>query len=156
MGFMTWLRLRVPPLALAALAGVLIWGIAWILPSFTVEIPLRLWIAAALALLGGGVALSAVVSFRRAKTTVDPIHPEATTRLLVYGVYHHSRNPMYLGMLLGLGGWSVYHANVLSAVALLCFVGYVNRFQIQPEEEMLSRKFGAEYEAYSSRVRRWL
>ena len=116
MGFVTWLRLRVPPLAIAGLAGALIRGIAWILPSLSVEIPLRLWIAAALALIGGGVALSAVMSFRRAKTTVDPLHPEGATRLLDYGVYHHSRNPMYLGMPFALGGWCLYHANVSSAV----------------------------------------
>jgi protein-S-isoprenylcysteine O-methyltransferase Ste14 len=33
---------------------------------------------------------------------------------------------------------------------------YMNRFQIGPEERVLERIFGAEFEAYRRRVRRWL
>lgn len=156
MGRMNWLRLRVPPLVVTGLSAALMWAIAWALPGLAVEIPARPWIAAALALLGCGVALWAVVSFRRAKTTVNPLNPEAASRLLVHGIYRRSRNPMYVGMLLALGGWGVYHANVAAALVLPGFVGYLNRFQIQPEEEMLTRKFGAAYEGYLSRVSHWL
>ena len=34
--------------------------------------------------------------------------------------------------------------------------GYMNRFQILPEERALSAKFGAEFGAYTQSVRRWL
>ena len=44
---------------------------------------------------------------------------------------------------------------VLSAVAM-AFVAYLNRFQIQPEERALAARFGAEFERYRARVRRWL
>lgn len=156
MTWLNWFRLRIPPLVITGLAVALIWAIAWAVPSLAVEIPLGRWIAAALGLLGCAVSLWAVVSFRRAKTTVNPLNPEASAQLVVSGVYHGSRNPMYLGMLLALGGWCVYHGNVASAVVLPCFVRYLNRFQIQPEEELLSLKFGAAYEDYASRVSRWL
>lgn len=155
-GLVTRLNLRLPPLAVTGLAAALIWGIARLVPNLSVAIPLRSWIAAALALLGGAASLWAVVSFGRAKTTVNPLHPEATSQLVVHGMYHYSRNPMYLGMLLALGGWFVYYASVLGTAVLPCFVGYLNRFQIQPEEEMLTRKFGLAYKAYVGRVRRWL
>jgi protein-S-isoprenylcysteine O-methyltransferase Ste14 len=36
------------------------------------------------------------------------------------------------------------------------FVLYINRFQITPEERVLSSLFGVEYSAYKSKVRRWL
>jgi protein-S-isoprenylcysteine O-methyltransferase Ste14 len=36
------------------------------------------------------------------------------------------------------------------------FVWYMNRFQIAPEERALASRFGAQFEAYRRRVRRWL
>ncbi|MCC7286229.1 MAG: isoprenylcysteine carboxylmethyltransferase family protein, partial [Burkholderiaceae bacterium] len=36
------------------------------------------------------------------------------------------------------------------------FAGYIQRFQIRPEERALEAKFGAEYVDYKRRVRRWL
>jgi len=39
---------------------------------------------------------------------------------------------------------------------LPAFVTYMNRFQIAPEERALHAKFGAEYETYTTTVRRWL
>jgi protein-S-isoprenylcysteine O-methyltransferase Ste14 len=36
------------------------------------------------------------------------------------------------------------------------FALYINRFQIYPEERVLSSLFGAEYTAYKNRVRRWI
>ena len=44
-------------------------------------------------------------------------------------------------------------AVVLGPVA---FMLYVTRFQIVPEERELARHFGAEFQAYRERVRRWL
>jgi protein-S-isoprenylcysteine O-methyltransferase Ste14 len=38
----------------------------------------------------------------------------------------------------------------------MAFVLYINRFQIAPEERVLSAMFGTVYSAYKSRVRRWL
>jgi protein-S-isoprenylcysteine O-methyltransferase Ste14 len=38
----------------------------------------------------------------------------------------------------------------------VAFALYIGRFQITPEERILSAKFGAAYFDYKSRVRRWL
>jgi len=44
----------------------------------------------------------------------------------------------------------------LALLAVPLFVLYINRFQINPEERVLSSLFGAEYAAYKEKVRRWL
>ena len=41
-------------------------------------------------------------------------------------------------------------------LVLPAFVVYMNRFQIGPEERALEAIFGAEFDAYRNRVRRWL
>jgi protein-S-isoprenylcysteine O-methyltransferase Ste14 len=38
----------------------------------------------------------------------------------------------------------------------VAFVLYITRFQIRPEERTLAEKFGAEYESYRRRTRRWI
>ena len=66
------------------------------------------------------------------------------------------RNPMYLGFALALLGWGIFLSNPLSLAMLFVFVGYMNRFQIVPEERALESLFGDAFKAYRSKVRRWL
>ena len=53
---------------------------------------------------------------------------------------------------------ALFYSRELGVIAsfLPAFVVYMNRFQILPEERALARQFGAEFQAYRSRVRRWL
>jgi protein-S-isoprenylcysteine O-methyltransferase Ste14 len=80
----------------------------------------------------------------------------ATRTILDRGPFRISRNPLYVGLIV------VDVALALlwpSAWALLCVpvgVGLLFWGAIVPEEHYLSAKFGAEYDAYRSRVRRWL
>jgi protein-S-isoprenylcysteine O-methyltransferase Ste14 len=100
--------------------------------------------------------LLGVVSFRRAGTTVNPLQPEATSALVVSGIYRRTRNPMYLGMLLVLLGWAVLLAHALGFALAAAFVPLMNRLQIGPEERTLTATFGPAFAAYQSAVRRWL
>jgi protein-S-isoprenylcysteine O-methyltransferase Ste14 len=102
------------------------------------------------------LAASAGRRFRRAGTTVRPIHPEQASVLVTTGVNAVSRNPMYVslaGLLVAnavrLGSWRA----LLPAAA---FVLVVDRLQIAAEESALLSNFGADYEAYRERVPRWL
>jgi protein-S-isoprenylcysteine O-methyltransferase Ste14 len=95
-------------------------------------------------------------SFIRAKTTVNPMKPDSSSSLVVSGIYQFTRNPMYLGFLLGLFGWAIFLSNALAFFLLPAFIAYMNRFQIEPEEKALARLFGEQFVAYRSRVRRWL
>ena len=109
-------------------------------------------------LIGAGLlfVLAGGISFRRARTTVNPLKPEAASALVTSGIYRYTRNPMYVGFALWLLAWGLYLASPLVLLGVLGFVLYMNRLQIAPEERALGRLFGADFAAYRQRVRRWL
>jgi protein-S-isoprenylcysteine O-methyltransferase Ste14 len=150
------LELKIPPPVVALLAATVMWLASRAAPSLGFDVPARRMIAAGLALAGVVVSVMGVVSFYRARTTVNPMRPQAASSLVVSGVYRVSRNPMYVGLLLVLLGWAVLLSNVLAFAILPAFILYVNRFQIGPEETALAKMFGEQYATYRSRVRRWL
>lgn len=150
------LALRIPPLAVTFLAGLAAWLIAHAVPAMRVDTAALPMIAAALALLGSGCTVLGVISFRRARTTVNPMNPDATTALVMSGIYRFTRNPMYLGFLLMLVGELTWLGSPLAATTAPAFVIYLNRFQIAPEECALNAQFGPEFIAYTARVPRWL
>ncbi len=97
-----------------------------------------------------------MVSFRKARTTVNPLKPQAATSLVTTGIYAVTRNPMYLGMVLVLIGWAGFLASPISVMGPVLFWLYIDRFQIQPEERAMSALFGSSFAEYSARVRRWI
>ena len=149
------LELRVPPVALVFLFGALIWLISTY-SRFTIELPWRSEFALICCTVGLAIALAGVWAFRLAKTSVNPVTPNATTTMVTSGIYRFSRNPMYLGFLFVLAGWAIYLSNLLAFTVLPLFVWYLNRFQIVPEERALSAKFSQAFTAYKCSVRRWL
>jgi protein-S-isoprenylcysteine O-methyltransferase Ste14 len=150
------LELRVPPVPLALVAAALMWCARSATPDLTLPFPSSLVFPVALALIGALTCLAGVVSFRRARTTVNPMKPDSTSALVVSGIYRYTRNPMYLGFLLILLACAAALANALALIALPVFVLYMNRFQISPEERVLDSRFAPEYAEYRARVRRWL
>jgi protein-S-isoprenylcysteine O-methyltransferase Ste14/putative intracellular protease/amidase len=150
------LELKIPPLALAGITAALMWCAASAVPDCDFQVPSNLIVSAALALLGGLTCLAGVAAFRRAKTTVNPMKPDSTSSLVISGIYGYTRNPMYLGFLLLLLAWAAALCNVLALVSLIAFIPYMNRFQILPEERILSSRFAQDYSEYRDRVRRWL
>jgi protein-S-isoprenylcysteine O-methyltransferase Ste14 len=153
---MSTLELKVPPMLLALLLAFAMWVTAALLPSFAIALPWHRAIGAMLICVGILFIMAAGAVFRRAGTTVNPIKPDVTSSLVVSGVYGISRNPMYVGALMALAGWAVFLSHLLAVVFLPAFVAYMNRFQIAPEERVLSGKFGAEFDEYRNAVRRWL
>ena len=153
---MQTLELKIPPPAVAALIAGAMWGISLVTPPLDVHGLVRVAAAIAIALAGGGIALSGVVSFRLARTTVNPMKPETTSALVTRGIYRITRNPMYVGVLFVLVAWAVFLSAPWTLAGPLAFVLYMNRFQIAPEERVLSTMFGTDYSTYKSRVRRWL
>ena len=153
---MRFLELRIPPLAVVAVATLLMWTLARMLPSWELSLPGRVPAAIAAALIGFLICVAGLVEFRRARTTTNPLKPEAASSLVAGGIYRLTRNPMYLGFALALLGWGIFLSNPAALAVLFAFVVYIDRFQIVPEERALEALFGEAFAAYRSKVRRWL
>ena len=153
---MTTLETRFPPVALALTIGFLMWIADRSLPQFAFLLPIRGLLAITSGAFGAVIGIAGVIEFRRAQTTVNPLRPYAAGSLVVTGVFAWTRNPMYLGLALGLLGWSLWLGNFAAVVLLPVFVAYLSRFQIFPEEQVLERHFGTEFTEYRNRVRRWI
>jgi protein-S-isoprenylcysteine O-methyltransferase Ste14 len=63
---------------------------------------------------------------------------------------------MYLGMAILLVGWALVLQNPVALLGPIFFVIYITRFQIIPEERILTQKWGDAYTAYKSKTKRWL
>ena len=147
---------RIPPPLVAVLTAAVMWGLSRLLPGDNVPFLVCAVPAGMLALAGLAVMLAGVWSFRRARTTVNPLRPASASALVTGGIYRWTRNPMYLGMATLLLAWAAWLASPAALPGVLLFVAYIQRFQIQPEEEALERLFGDGYRDYCARVRRWL
>ena len=150
------LRLKVPPVVVVLVTAALMWLVSRRLPAFDFVFPARDVLAVSFAVAGAIIVLSGAASFRRARTTFNPMKPESTSYLVLSGIYKVSRNPMYLGFFLILVGFAIFISNALAFLFLPAFIFYMNRFQIEPEEKALACKFRQEFDVYKSQVRRWL
>lgn len=143
---------RVPPPLMAA--AVL--GVAWLLDQvWRVQIgpPARelggMVIFLAIAMIGW-----AVLTLARAGNDVRPDRPDAA--LVQGGPFRFGRNPIYLGFLLIATGLALAWGTLWGWIAVVVLHGLLDRLVIAKEEAYLARRFGAPYEAYRSRVRRWM
>lgn len=132
------------------------WGLAKLAPGLETDRAPRVIAAVPLALVGAFFTGAGLRSFRRARTTVNPLKPEAATSLVSAGIYRVTRNPMYLGLALLLLAWSIYLASPWTLAIVAGFVLFIDRLQIVPEERVLAALFGPDFEQYRARVRRWL
>jgi protein-S-isoprenylcysteine O-methyltransferase Ste14 len=132
------------------------WGISKLPPAIALPELVRTVTALPIALAGAALTGAGLLSFRHARTTVNPMKPQSAASLVRSGVYSISRNPMYLGLLVVLFAWAAYLSTVWALLGPLVYVLYINRFQIAPEERILSAKFGASYAEYKARVRQWI
>jgi protein-S-isoprenylcysteine O-methyltransferase Ste14 len=92
--------------------------------------------------------------FARQKTTIIPNRP--ANALVVGGPFRFTRNPLYLALALLTIGAGLWLNTWWVLMLLLPAVAAVDRLVIAREEAYLQRRFGAEYDAYTARVRRWL
>ena len=143
-----------PPIAwaLAIIAGL---AAGWLYPWRFVpaSIP-RVWVGGGVLAAGFALAVWAIATMRKAGTRVEPHKP--TTAIVADGPYRFTRNPIYIGVLLGQTGLAIGFDN-LWMLAMLVPLGLVIRYGVVAREEAyLERKFGAVYRDYKSRVRRWL
>lgn len=143
-------------------------GLGWALDRYGVQIGLpagedislglgtELRRGIALALILGGLLLDGMAAglFRRLGTAVEPWKP--STALATEGPYRFSRNPIYVGFAITYAGLAVAMDSPVALLMLIPCLVVIDWAVIRKEEAYLARTFGAEYDAYRNRVRRWL
>ena len=107
-----------------------------------------------LILIGLALILASGSLFRKAKTHIEPWRP--TKAIVDTGVYAFSRNPIYLGMVLAYLGIALAAESLIAIALVIPAIAIIRYYVIGREERYLERKFGPEYLAYKSRVRRWI
>ena len=144
-----------PPLYWLTFAGAM-WVLSDVLPWLTFANSTFRAMGLVLIVAGLSIDFLSLVQFVKRKTTVNPLRPTDASSLVTTGFFRFSRNPMYLGMLVSLLGWSVFLGSVAALFAIPLFVFILTTFQIIPEEKALREKFGSQYGQYCSSVRRWI
>jgi protein-S-isoprenylcysteine O-methyltransferase Ste14 len=141
-----------------------IWALAFVLISTAISylagwpgLPgLRIvWLAVVLLALGIASAVSAARLFRREGTEINPTST-TNARLVTSGPFRLTRNPMYLGLVLvasgiafAVGAWPMF----LAPLATFTTANWVH---IPFEEAKMRRQFGAGFDDYCAKVRRWI
>jgi protein-S-isoprenylcysteine O-methyltransferase Ste14 len=86
----------------------------------------------------------------------DPRPDKPDAAMVEAGPYRFSRNPIYLGLLLAVTGVALVWGTLWGWIAVVVLHGLLDRLVIAKEEAYLTARFGAAYEAYRTRVRRWM
>lgn len=150
------LELKIPPPVYALSIGLLMWLLNKYLPiTYFIGSP---WNKSGIAIIviAGSFDLWSLFLFFKKHTTPNPMKPENTTGLVVNGLYKYTRNPMYVGLLTILMGYAVWLGSLTPFLVLPLFYWLITEMQIKPEERVLIKKFGEDYQAYKNSVRRWL
>lgn len=143
-----------PPIAwaLAVLAGL---ALNWLMPlPFLPAAVSADWLGAIVFALALALVAWAISTMTRAGSNVPTRLP--TTTIVETGPYRFTRNPIYLGMVLGLIGLAIAINSLWLLIALVPFALVIRYSVITREEAYLERKFGDVYRRYRARVRRWL
>ena len=147
--------LKLPPpiwaLIYVAAGAAISWGLGWPTPPGLPIAPL----GAAIVALGFIPPIWAITLFRRAGTELQPTSP-TNAKLVTSGPFAFTRNPMYLGFVtitvgiaVWVGAWPMFAAPIAAFAT-------ANWVHIPFEEAKMRRQFGADFDAYVGRVRRWV
>ena len=104
--------------------------------------------------IGAFFASWSLILFHKARTTTTP--GENSLKLVTWGPYRFSRNPMYVSLILCYLGEAGFLVHLWPVLVLPLMLAYVDRIVIPLEEGILKKDFKEAYEVYSTRVRRWL
>lgn len=92
--------------------------------------------------------------FSKGRGTLAPIDPPKN--LVVHGLYHYLRNPMYVSVVSILIGEAIFFMSSSILIEAGVFFTLVYLFVVFYEEPILRHQFGESYETYRQRVGRWI
>jgi protein-S-isoprenylcysteine O-methyltransferase Ste14 len=76
--------------------------------------------------------------------------------LVTQGMFNHGRNPLYVGNILMLVGVGILCNSLLYMTVFIPLFLFIYQAIVLAEEKFLRGKFGAQFDAYCTRVNRWL
>lgn len=110
----------------------------------------------ALIVLGGLVNVATFVRFPvEGAGTPFPTDPPSSRKVMVGGPYRYVRNPMYVSYFVAIIGEALLLSRPVLFIYLLVVAAFVAGFVRWWEEPTMTKRFGAEYEAYRKQVPGW-
>ena len=145
---------KIPPPIVTLIFGLIIFFSKSLFPIF--KFNNSNYVSLIFLIFGFIILITAVKSFKKHQTTINPLNPDQASTLVNSGIFSFTRNPMYLGMLFILLSIS-FNFNILGGI-IICFLFkiYITIFQIMPEEEAMEKIFGKDFVEYKNKVRRWI
>ena len=125
-------------LVLLLLPGPALWGAFWIT-----------LIALGLAAAGAALAIAGVAALGR--DLVPWVAPKPGATLRTDGAYALTRNPIYLGILVGTAGWVLWRGRI-ELIAVWMLLAVVLVLKARAEQHRLVAAFGESYVAYAERT----
>jgi protein-S-isoprenylcysteine O-methyltransferase Ste14 len=144
-----------PPLVFlgAVIAGALVQRTAVPL-SLSAAATIRVAAGVFILACGIGLVLSARMLFTR--TGQSPMPWKPTPELILQGPYRFTRNPMYVGVTLFVIGLGVAVNDLWISLFAMPALLIVHFIAVLPEERYLAEKFGAGYQSFLAKVRRYI
>lgn len=129
--------------------------ILYIIYSFFFEVGMpesliTILLGIALLIIGRWITISSALDIRK-----DNSQKDSEFELKTDGIFKHSRNPIVLGLHVGVIGLIILIPNVLFIALTLVYMLHIH-FKILLEEDFLKHMFGADYISYFSKTKRYL
>lgn len=120
--------------------------IAFVPWTLAAGVPLMLWGYLQYKLIGG---------YRGPRAGGGPGMETMPNRILDVGPYRYTRNPMYLGHIIFLIGLSITFWSWFALIILAARAAWF-QMRVLHDEARLRAAFGADYDSYRARVKRWV
>ena len=153
---MKFLENKIPPPLVAIFIAGGMWWLSTVTPVILLTNTVKTVLVTGFIFIGIFFDLAGIISFRRAKTTVNPLKPNTASTLITSGIYQVTRNPMYVGLAAFLLAWASYLGSAWGLILIPLYMAYIQRFQIAPEERALTALFKEEFTDYKAKERTWL
>lgn len=147
--------LGLPPPLVALLLITVGLGLHFVFPVLLLpEGWVQFVVAVPLAVLGVALAAGSVKRFDRAGT--DERYAEPTSVVVQDGLYRHTRNPMFVGLVLIHLGVVVALNAAWALIGVPVLIIYLRYGVISREERFLEKRFGDDYRNYKRTAPRWI
>lgn len=133
---------------------VLAWAQTEIWNPLSYQTGLTTWLGWAAIAFGIFLMGLSFVMFVRHKTSVVP--KRTPDSIIMIGPYKYSRNPIYVADAIILTGYILTLGSVLSFILVPLFAWVIRARFINGEETRIRAEFGAAYDNYCEKTRRWI